>query len=229
MLKRFIVPALVTAVAFFVSPGNSQVQSTGDPAQDQMIQDMRDAAAQAQQNMQQQGIDPQQFGQQLMQQMQNGTLDPEKLQQQLIDSGIISQETMTRMQSSAQQLAMSYIRRQLASTDEEWAVLEVKMRRVVDALSDVGQPGPASASSSMGLRIIAGGKNTATPVTVSMKELQALLEDPNATTDQLTRKVAAWRTAHEAAKVELVNAREDLRMLLTLRQEGILLGLGVLD
>src|SRR6185312_15920327 len=76
MLKRFIVPALVTAVAFFVSPGNSQVQSTGDPAQDQMIQDMRDAAAQAQQNMQQQGIDPQQFGQQLMQQMQNGTLDP---------------------------------------------------------------------------------------------------------------------------------------------------------
>ena len=228
MLKRLIVPALITAVALLVSPGNSQVQ-TGDPAQDAMIQQMQEMAAQARQNMEQQGIDPQQFGQQLMQQFQSGTLDPQALQQQLIDNGIISEQLMTRMQSTAQQLALNAIRRQLASTDEEWNILLPKMQRLVAAIADVGQLGPTNMTTTASLRLMLGGQANATPVTTAMKTLQETLEDPNSTTEQINRKLTDWRTLHEAAKVELSNSREDLRILLTLRQEAILLTMGVLN
>jgi hypothetical protein len=60
-------------------------------------------------------------------------------------------------------------------------------------------------------------------------ELQTILADPNATSEQLKEKITAVRNARLKAKAELAAARKDLLELLTLDQEAMLVSLDRLD
>jgi hypothetical protein len=60
-------------------------------------------------------------------------------------------------------------------------------------------------------------------------ELQTILADPNATSEQLKEKITAVRNARLKAKAELAAARKDLLELLTLDQEAMLVSLDCLD
>lgn len=63
----------------------------------------------------------------------------------------------------------------------------------------------------------------------NLTALQTLLEDENATNDEIKSKLAALRKAREIAKKELATARKELRELLTLRQEAMLVVMGLLE
>jgi chromosome segregation ATPase len=63
----------------------------------------------------------------------------------------------------------------------------------------------------------------------NLQALQTLLEDKNATSDEIKAKLSVLRKAREAAKQELAQAQRELRELLTLRQEAMLVVMGLLE
>ena len=67
------------------------------------------------------------------------------------------------------------------------------------------------------------------PVEVKAKELQASVDNKSAAADELKLKLAALREARAQAKADMLAAQEELRELLTVRQESILVMMGVLD
>jgi hypothetical protein len=63
----------------------------------------------------------------------------------------------------------------------------------------------------------------------NLEALQTLLEDENATSDEIKSKLATLRKTRETAKRELAAAQKELRELLTLRQEAMLVVMGLLE
>ena len=63
----------------------------------------------------------------------------------------------------------------------------------------------------------------------NLQALQTLLEDENATSDEIKSKLSALRKAQVTAKQELAVAQKELRELLTLRQEAMLVVMGLLE
>lgn len=227
-----------------------------DPA---LMQQMQDMGQQIMTNMQNAGVDPQQFFQD---QMQNGNFDPQAMQQALVDKGYMTADQaaqmnniMNQMQQNFQQQtgqdmatirannALNNIRRQLNVTDDgEWNVLLPKIQRVLSALADFKQqPSPLTspARGAGGLGGAAGGGAAAgaggaatsaaeRPIDKAWRELQEIVKDAQADDGRIAAKLAAWRQLHGAAKNDLVAAQTDLVGILTLRQETILMVLGVL-
>ena len=195
--------------------------------QAQLFQEMQGNFQQIMENMQAKGIDPQEVGQQMFQQIQDGTFDPDEFQQSLIDKGVLDQAMVNRMQGTTQKLMLSGIRQQLGSTDDEWKVLLPKMQRLVAAMSEVGQMGGGLQSGANGMMRLMGGRSNG-PTAKAWKELRAAMAEKQILDAQLAIKLRAWRDAHEQAKKDLVTAQEELRNVLTLRQEAILVGYGIL-
>ena len=200
------------------------------------IQQMQNVVQQIQQNMQNAGVDPQSIFQDIAQQAQNGNLDIDALQQQFINQGYMTQQmadqlrgTINQMQGTYRNASLNNIRLQLNASDEEWNVLLPKIQRVLAALQDVAQPAAVSGRGGMGGM---GGLVLAQPavsqVARAFQELQDILKEPNAGEDSIAAKLRAWRALHEKARAELAAAQEDLVSILTLRQEAILLNLGML-
>ena len=63
----------------------------------------------------------------------------------------------------------------------------------------------------------------------NLQALETLLEDENATSDEIKAKLSALRKAREKSKQELAAAQKELRELLTLRQEATLVVQGLLE
>jgi hypothetical protein len=61
------------------------------------------------------------------------------------------------------------------------------------------------------------------------EELQRLLEDPGARSDQIMLKLDSLRKAREKAKKQLVKAQQELREVLNFRQQVRLVLMGLLD
>ncbi len=66
-------------------------------------------------------------------------------------------------------------------------------------------------------------------VTQKTKELSELMANKEATTDQIRTTLTALRTAKEKLRQQLTKARQDLRQIVTVRQESRLVLHGVLD
>ena len=60
-------------------------------------------------------------------------------------------------------------------------------------------------------------------------ELQTLLENTAATPEQIKQQVTKLRAAREKAKQDLAKAQQDLRQILTVRQEAQLVLMSMLD
>ena len=73
------------------------------------------------------------------------------------------------------------------------------------------------------------GGSVSTAATTEITDLRTTLADPKATPEQLKEKIAAVRKERQKAKAELEAARKDLRQMLTLEQEAVLISLGYLD
>jgi len=129
---------------------------------------------------------------------------------------------------------MDRIKDYIEAADEEWAVLRPRIEKVM-ALSR-----EASGFGRMfGVMRRRGGPGGApgapraeqpqSDVARAVQELQAALENEQATADEINAKLTALREAREKVKQELAQAREALRELVTPRQEARLVLLGILD
>ena len=130
------------------------------------------------------------------------------------------------------------IKEQLGATDAEWQVLQPKVEKVqqlqLAAATRMfggfggGRGGPGGGRDGGG-----GGAPSsdasASPVEQKTRDLRASVENKDAKPEELKAKLAALREAKQKAKVDLTKAQEDLRELLTVRQEAVLVMNSLLD
>ena len=113
--------------------------------------------------------------------------------------------------------AIEDIRGQLEVAEAEWSVLKPRVEavyRLVHPQPQFGGPGNMGPMS---------------PVDRSKNELRQILANKDASADQIKAKLTALRVAQEHSRQELTKARQNLRQLLTLRQEAALVLNGLLD
>src|SRR5262245_26303632 len=196
------------------------------PEQQEMFDQMRQMREQVLQRMQEKGIDPVQFGQQMRDQMMDGSFDPTTFQQSMIDRGLIDQDQMTRMQTTIQRMTMSGLKQRMGVSDEDWAVIEPKLKQVVALRQASGQLGQFGGM----MGFFGGGGGTAvTDVNKAMSELRAAVRDQKAKPEVIAAKLKAWREARDKAREELAKAQADLVGVLRVRQEGILMAAGMIQ
>ena len=116
---------------------------------------------------------------------------------------------------------LQQIRETLGSNDEEWTVVEAKVATVLqlrrDAAGRGGWGGPQ------------GADPQASPVQQKLASLDALLNDSRSTPRQIQAALQALREARAAAQAQLAKAQDELRALLSLRQEAALVEMGIIE
>jgi hypothetical protein len=113
--------------------------------------------------------------------------------------------------------AIEDIRGQLEVAEAEWSVLKPR----VEAVYKLVHPQPQFGGP--------GSMGPVSPVDRSKGELRQMLANKDASADQIKAKLTALRVAQEHSRQELTKAQQNLRQLLTLRQEAVLVLNGLLD
>ena len=190
MIKRFTISVVLMCGMLFSGKAMAQNQGPGQPGQsaDQqaMIQQMQQFGQQIFQNMQQKGIDPQQFFMDIQQQMQDGTLDQSGVMQMLVDKGLIDQDSVNQLQTNVTKLTALTIKQQLGATDDEWEILQPRIQRVVAAMTASGQ-----SVGTLRMAGFMGGAKVDPDVATATRELRALLKDPNSWARDIATKLQA--------------------------------------
>lgn len=75
----------------------------------------------------------------------------------------------------------------------------------------------------------ANSQSDASPVQAASRELRNVLDNKDATPEQISEKLKTLREAKEKAKTTLASAQKDLKEVLTQRQEAVLVMFGMLD
>jgi len=224
MVKR-IIPIAFVSVAWLAAQATAQQQPSRE--QIQMMQNIQQMGEQMKQNMQDQGIDPQEYLGALRQQMQDGTLDRDTLMQDMVNRGIIDKNVQAQAQQMKEAMSKAQspnLQQQLGATDEEWKVLSPKVQKVLNGLALLGQKARAG-----GMTGLAGDAPAGTnDVTKALRELRAAIADKMSTQETIRMKLDAWRTAREKAQADLAASRKELTELLTIRQEAVLAALEIL-
>jgi hypothetical protein len=136
------------------------------------------------------------------------------------------QQFMTRMQ----QRVMDNIKTQLQCSDDEFTALQPYIQKVLTlqtatTLSRVG--GLRVGGQNIGAMLSAG--QPPSDLQTASSELQAAIDDPATTPGVMESKLAALREARGKAQDDLSAAQDNLRSLLTQRQEGALVVMGLLQ
>jgi hypothetical protein len=123
------------------------------------------------------------------------------------------------------------MQKDMGATDEEWKVLEPKIQK----LTELSMKTRGGAMGSRFFRIGMGGADNEKPTAVetASDDLKKVLDNKDATPDQVKKALATYRDARDKAKQdskqELEKAQKDLREILTQRQEAYLVTRGLLD
>lgn len=134
--------------------------------------------------------------------------DSDKLVKQIEKS---FQAQMSQMQSRR----LADIKKRLGVTDEEWTIIEPRVKAVMD-LSDRG-----------GFMRMPASK-TVDPIEQAQKALQQTLDKEAPSTAEVKAKLAALRGAREKSEQQLLDARKKLAEILTIKQEAILVMMKIL-
>lgn len=127
------------------------------------------------------------------------------------------------------------MKEQLEITDEEWKVLQPRMRKVMELTQQTRGPGGRGPGGPGGMFGRPGGPrpggdgNQGQPQNEVQKAndaLRSLLDGENPSAEGIKAKLTALRNAREKAKQELTKAQQELRQLLTLKQEARLVLMG---
>ncbi len=133
-----------------------------------------------------------------------------------------------QMRARWQQRMEDRMKEALKVTDEEWSVLQPRIKKVTDLQRESragmmrgwGRRGPDRDNES---------ERQLNPLQQAAKDLQTVLETEGATSDQIKAKLDAYRAAKTASEAELNKARAGLRELLTINQEAQLVMMGILE
>jgi Spy/CpxP family protein refolding chaperone len=133
-----------------------------------------------------------------------------------------------------QKMMTDRIKQHLEVSDEDWKaieplVAEVQKQQMAYRMSSRGgmfggrggRGGPGGGA--------AGGAGAAPAEVTPATELAKVLENKNATPEEIKAKVDAFRAKQKANKEALAKAQEDLRQVLTARQEATLILDGTLE
>jgi hypothetical protein len=116
----------------------------------------------------------------------------------------------------------------LKASDEEWAVIQPLIEKV-NAKQREAQGGRFGGRGGRGGP---GGGDSNRPQSAASTASQALrttLENESASPDEIKAKLTALREARKQAEVEVNKAREELRQVLSVRQEAALVSMGILE
>ncbi|HUO10212.1 MAG TPA: hypothetical protein VM008_18035 [Phycisphaerae bacterium] len=216
---------VLTGAAFAqVPPGAPDMT----PEQQDLQQQMQDMRQKVFDNMQKQGIDPRTFMQDMMQRMADGSLNFMQLQQELVDKGLLDQASVDKLQTQMQKVTDATIRQQLKVTDEEWVVIQPKIQKVLQSQAALGQPGGGGARFGGLMGGFLTNQSGRSDVTVALSDLRAALRTKDTPDDVIKAKMQAVRDARVTAAANLDAAEKDLRDVLTMRQEGVLVRIGIL-
>ncbi|HSU66454.1 MAG TPA: hypothetical protein VLJ39_06265 [Tepidisphaeraceae bacterium] len=137
------------------------------------------------------------------------------------------------------QRMMDRLKTELGATDEEMAALSPKLEKVMQLQRDASGRGSFGGRRG-GFGGPGGGGNgaptaaqptdpNASAVQKANSDLRATLENKDAKPDDIKAKLDALRQAKTQAKSELEAARQELKGLLTQRQEAVLVENGMLE
>jgi len=142
----------------------------------------------------------------------------DRQQQQRMDPQQMRQRMMDRM------------REQLQASEDEWAVLQPRIERINEAQRATrgGGWGGAQRRGRGGDDQQQASQGPQTPVAQASQALRQAI-DNNASADEIVQKLEAYRAARQQAEAELKAAQDDLRELVTPRQEAVLVMLGILE
>ena len=120
------------------------------------------------------------------------------------------------------------LKESLKVTDEEWAVLKPLIEKVQTAQREAG------AGRGFGGRGPGGpGGDNNTPDTrpgaAESAALRTALESDSTSADDLKAKLAAVRAVRKKGAADLAVAREELKKVVTVRQEAVLVTMGMLE
>jgi hypothetical protein len=145
------------------------------------------------------------------------------------------QRNQAKIQKAMQDDFLKQLQQPLGATDDEFAALLPLLEKVADALREssggtarfraMGGPN----GNPQGMQNTQQNNQNLSPVDQATLDLQASLDDPNTNDDVIRTKLDTLRQAKAKAKEDLTVARNELRALLTVRQEGILVDRGLMD
>lgn len=137
-----------------------------------------------------------------------------------------------------QQRMMERIREDMGVTnDDEWAVIEPRLQKVMEARRDANTGGGFGRMFRGGRRggdnnnDQGGGRPRGGMFGAPSPELDALQKaiDSNAPAEQIKAALEKYRAAHKQKEEELKQAQADLQKVLTVKQEAVLVTFGMLD
>ncbi|MCL2640668.1 MAG: hypothetical protein FWD53_07480 [Phycisphaerales bacterium] len=121
----------------------------------------------------------------------------------------------------------------LECTDEEWKLLEPKVVKVfllrLDATGFSGIAIRGRGSMASFIRPLLDPNALPSQVEEKTNDLQRLIDNKETSNSAYTNALAQLRKARERAKADLETAQKNLTELLTVRQEALLVQLGLLD
>jgi hypothetical protein len=131
------------------------------------------------------------------------------------------------------QRMLDRVKQQLGASDEEFTALSPKIEKVIQLQRDAGGRG------GFGRRGGGQGGQGGTPppapttpqsaVQTASTELQTTLDNKDSKPEEIKAKLDALRAAKAQAKQDLAGAQQELKGLLTQRQEAVLVEMGMLD
>ncbi len=142
------------------------------------------------------------------------------------------------------QMMEQRMREQLGATEQEWKVLGPRVMKVSELNRQISGFGRGFGGPGFGGRRGGpmggpqggpqGGQPGApqrelTEIEKASEQLQTTLENTAATPDQIKTQLTALRSAKEKSKQELAVAQQELRKVVTVRQEAQLVLMGMLD
>jgi len=142
------------------------------------------------------------------------------------------------------QRMMERMKEQLGADDAAWKVLEPRLTKVMDLNRQAQGMGRGGMFGMMGgMRGQRGGNDaggqgnrrgpqqdpaTMTPVEKAQEQLRTTLENQSASPEEIKKNLTAFREAREKARQELATAQQELKKILTVRQEAQLVMMGQL-
>jgi Spy/CpxP family protein refolding chaperone len=121
----------------------------------------------------------------------------------------------------------------LKVSDEEWGVIQPLVEKVQTKAREAGggrfgPPRGGDRGSDRG-GSPGGAPDMSRPGAAETAALRAALEDQNTSPETVKAKLTAVREQRKKAQAELAEAREELRKVLTVRQEAALVSFGILE
>ncbi len=137
------------------------------------------------------------------------------------------------------QQRMDQMKQDMGATDDEWKALEPKItalqqQEMQSMMGRMGRGGRGGGGGGPGGPGGPGGNGTppspaAAAVQTASSDLNNVIQNKDATPEQIKSKLEALRDARKKSAEDLKKSQDSLRELLTVRQEAVLVASGILE